>query len=771
MKAKILLGVALIMVFAQLALAESPSNGSFISDSAPEFSWDISDTDQINYTLRIDNNEDLASPVFTQDDIEETNYSLSSGDLDGEGTYYWQANGTAENDTSIYNFTLDTTPPQPGQVTIDKNYTNSSEINIGWSGFTDNYEIKNYYVNYSDDSGTTDGINVTGTSVQLNNSDEGNISIYVWAEDIAGNIGNAESDWIVADYTPPEFNNWNTDPDTLAYSISQDLTISFSLDEEILKTTPECRYKIGENADYNSWQETASSGDNNYSYSISEDWEEHAGETLYYQCNATDMVGHKNITNRQKDIVENDAPQFVKAEDQQAVEDVNISFVIEANDGDGDSLSFSSDHDEVIISNKNSTAAYVSWIPDNLDVGDNIINFTAYDGYNSTTTSINIHVNGTNDRPVLEDIENIEGYLHEPIQAFFYATDPDNQNSATSDDQTDALFTADKDWFEAGDEIKSGINFTNDGRIEYVGRLNFTPLLSHKGKHNVTIEVTDQDGLSDKESFMLDIGYCGDTDAAGQPKCDSDYENCETCPEDCGKCSVQSSDAMALLTPDRNCLYTNVTVSAYKLYERATCDNQGEIINGKEICEPIDGATIILYELVNDEWKKKEELVTSKNGKVSFIPEEAGDYKLVGKFKSYRNANKFVEFRKCIDVQRNESNNNTNQSSENKEKENNGQNNNQNNEQNNQPKEEQPGEVQEPGEKIEKASLVETLLYYVIIPVLFAILIFVLFIYYEKEKNRNPQLLKFRIWLLKKKKMLAGELAKYWQKVKAKTGY
>lgn len=848
----------ILLLLLNIALAESPANESITSNSTPLISWDVADTPLINYTLEIDTDSSCTSPFFTQTDIEDTNYTLSPGDLSGDGTYYWQIDGTAQNDTGIYWFTLDTNPPSinsyypanlsytnhspinieietdtadecrysddpgdnwaaknvmaqntnnftasvtltapginsyyiqcedaagnniqvnyslnldstlpaPGSVTINSgdNYDTSQTFDISWAGFADNIAIEYYYYNFSNNSGTRTATQVDSstTTATVTNTNEGNITFHVWAEDTAENIGNSASDWIIADYTNPEFTNWQTEPSILRYSTPGEFNISFQLNEANPGNLPECRYKIGANP-YNSWQNSVHESGSTYSFEISEDWQANSGQTVYYQCRATDAAGLSNTSSEMSEyIVKNDnLPEFVDLEDQAGIEGINLSFVIKGRDLDGDDLTFSSDIDDIVITQKNTTAAYVSWIPDNSEVGNNLVNFTVDDGKNTTTESINIMVNGSNDAPVISEIENMNGYLHEPFSMTFTATDPDNENSAAIDDQFVGIFTADKNWLEEGEEIRSMFNSTNN---KYVGLLNFTPLLSHKGRHNITIKVTDEGSLSDKESFILNIGYCGDTDAAGEPKCDSDYEDCETCPEDCGKCNVEDTDAMAIVTPDRNCLYTNVTLSAYKLYERATCKEEGRIINGKEVCEEIDGATIILYRLVDDDWEKSKELVTDTNGKVSFVPEEEGSYKLVGEFKSYRRANKFIELRECIDVSRNKTNETENKETEDTE------NKPDEEEDEKTAKEEEPSEIEDQ-EEIKEASTLEIILYFIIIPVLFASLIFVLFIYYQREKNNQPWILKSRIWLLKKKKELIALTIQYWHKLREKAGY
>ncbi|MGM5482267.1 MAG: hypothetical protein ACQESF_02285 [Nanobdellota archaeon] len=666
-------GLCIFVMFFMLVCfvsAETPENGTVINKTDPLISWNITDNETINYTIKIGQSSDLSE---SGSEFNTTNSNYNCSILD-DGIYYWKATGTNGNTTGINSFTVDTASPQ--------------------------------------------------------------------------------------------FINWNTNPEDLKSSTSTDFSIEFELNESNLNGLPKCHYKF-EDSDYNQWENTTL-GEGSFSYSINENWKEHSEETLYYECLANDTVGYSTTSSERSDTIEsNTEPEFVKLGDQYIEEDNVLRFTIDARDADGDDISFSCVNNEFNFTKINSTSSRVAWAPRNEDVGKNIVEFTISDGESSTSAESIITVNGTNDPPTLSEISDKSGYLHEPFKAIFTATDPDNENSASSDDQYVGFFSSDKRWLETGDELKFMFNGSNN---KYTGLLNFTPLLSHKGRHNITIKVTDEGGLSDKQSFILDIGYCGDTDETGEPKCDSEYEDCESCPEDCGKCNVDDTNSMAIIIPNRNCLYANVTVSTYDLYERATCKDEGKIINGKEVCEKLDGVTIRLYKLEGNEWEKIDEFVTDTNGDVTFIPKQEGDYKIEGNLNEYEKAVEFVEFNRCIDVKENESENKTKQ----EEKETNpGTNSTSKSEDDKekQPKEEQPSTPEKPGEKVEKTSTFGIILYFVIIPVLFACLIFLAFIYYQKEKNHTPWILKFRIWLIKKRKELVSLLQSIRNKLKEKLGF
>lgn len=96
-------------------------------------------------------------------------------------------------------FWIDGTGPDASSADVDLardlfgNYVLGGAITGAWSGFADNLSgIAGYYYSAENGEGTTNGTWTTGTEGILNSvvADETNM-FYVWAEDIAGGIGNA----------------------------------------------------------------------------------------------------------------------------------------------------------------------------------------------------------------------------------------------------------------------------------------------------------------------------------------------------------------------------------------------------------------------------------------------------------------------------------------------------------------------------------------------------------------------------------------------------
>ncbi len=686
----------------------------------------------------------------------------------GNNHFYFLCQDTAGNlMTTRNNYTLflDSIDPVPGTVTINTGvaYTNGATLTVTWNGFTDSgTSITHYYLNYTDRSGTRTATIYpnTTTSAIIPNDVEGNRTVYVWAEDSAENIGAAASDSIIVDWTAPIFDSWSESPSNLRYDHTGDLNITMTMDEPNMNSVPQCRYRWG-SAAYSAWQDTTHITGQDYMFAITQTWSDHAGEYMYYECRAYDMVNYMSNETRTKYILANSNPPTIKDLPgiMQAEEDANFSFTITGEDLDMDSITFGSDY-PFVFRQIDDTHAEASWVPGNEYTGLNTVNFTVTDGTFTRGYITTINVTGTNDAPIINTIGTLEAYLHEPFSIYITATDPDNENNATEDDDMAGIFSSSVSWFR----IQSAFNYSDK---RFYGLINITPLTSQTGRHNISITITDGKD-SDQEYVIFNVGYCGDKDDAGEPKCDSVYEDCSTCPQDCGECEIEEKRSMAIITDARNCLYRNFTMAAYELFKRARCDVEGEIINGQEVCRNISDATITVYQLRNREWEKIDDFVTDSNGRVSFVPQIEGSYKLVAEYKNYVKAVKYIDFKECIDIKKQvETANNTEEkilpppkakSNTTKAK-----------------KEDMPDIIEEPeyieGTDVKEASVLTIIIFYVIIPIFLVAIIVLTYIYYQKEKNNKVWILKTRIWIMEKTKKLKIKLKRYNMKIKDILGY
>ena len=144
-----------------------------------------------------------------------------------DGTNWWlgvqamDAFGNISEAAYLGPFRIDATPPDAESAVVEiesspfGNYTFSAALTNTWSGFTDAMSgIAGYYLALADGSGTTNGLWTTVTSGVLDDAalDQTN-TVYVWARDIAGNIGDAASAEIIVlskegDWDGTGMSNW-----------------------------------------------------------------------------------------------------------------------------------------------------------------------------------------------------------------------------------------------------------------------------------------------------------------------------------------------------------------------------------------------------------------------------------------------------------------------------------------------------------------------------------------------------------------------------------
>ena len=117
--------------------------------------------------------------------------------------YGGMAAGTAVESSA---FALDNAAPSESGATViidsGATYSQDSTLDFTWSGFADTNTISTYYYSFTDNGGTENGTEGSSPG-QLSGASEGTVSVYVWAEDEYGNIGNAASDSIIVDTNAP----------------------------------------------------------------------------------------------------------------------------------------------------------------------------------------------------------------------------------------------------------------------------------------------------------------------------------------------------------------------------------------------------------------------------------------------------------------------------------------------------------------------------------------------------------------------------------------
>ncbi|MBD3313199.1 hypothetical protein GF345_02035 [Candidatus Woesearchaeota archaeon] len=186
-------------------------------------------------------------------------------------------------------------------VTIenDSAYINSTTINFNWSGFEDNLSgINTYYYSFSNNQGTASGTSDAGSPGQLSGSQQGNISVFVWAEDIAGNIGRSVNDTIIVDSVAPSIS------DVVSNTVNQTSTLNITVNSTIndsvtgINITPLIEYRYGSTAWAGPFNMTKLSGDDssaNYTFNIpppGTDWISYRGQPVYWNITVVDDLGN-----------------------------------------------------------------------------------------------------------------------------------------------------------------------------------------------------------------------------------------------------------------------------------------------------------------------------------------------------------------------------------------------------------------------------------------------------------------------------------------------
>jgi hypothetical protein len=654
------------------------------------------------------------------------------------------------------NYTTDTLAPSPGAVILNNgdSYSSSSTLNLTWSGFADSMSgIRYYYYNTTNNAGTILGAQIANTTNSTSVTDgEGTVSYYVWAQDFVGHIGLAASDSIVVDSLPPVFSGWSHGPSDLTDRSNGSFSVNVTVSDTTLMGTPQYRYRVGSGS-YSAWQDMGVLGGGVYNFSIPLGWQNYSDQYLYYEVNASDFFNRStNLTNSELIDRVNTPPVFVGLTNQTGTEDSNLSITLVGFDPNvANNLTFTASCCFTIT--QVTTRISQAWfVPDNSYVGTNTVTFNVSDGTEIATQSITITVNPANDAPVLAEIGNMQAYIYEPFTAYFTATDPDNENSYLLDNNV-LIFgeLSNTSWFS----VTSGYNSTGG---YYYGLVNFTPLSSHTGYHFLTVYVTDGSEV-DAENITLYVGYCGDVDAANEPRCDSDYESCTSCPTDCGECTTtDTGERMTILVEPRNCLNKNFTMRTYELWNRASCDMMGLIVGGYEVCNNLSGVAIKVFDLEAGEWNEMEEYETDDNGEATFVPTVAGEYKLVGTLRGYPNTIRYLEIRECLENETSETETVVPEQPSGQETK---------------PQKEKPSK--EPGteepETEEESSIWSLIRYYIVIPSLLVILVASGYYYYEKEKNNVVWLLKLRIWAIQRRKKAAVFFRHLWDKIRNYIGF
>jgi hypothetical protein len=169
-------------------------------NNAPSFNWSgLTDTSKIaGYSFIWDNNPTTVPDTTPEGEM--TSVSYKDWD-DGIWYFHVRAQDGAGNWGPEENYTINIDVNGPSSdsayVSVDKGsqYSNDWILDIDWGNFQDipGSGIAGYYYSFTNNEGTNNGKWTTNTNGSLIATNEGLVSVYVWAQDKVGNVGLAAS--------------------------------------------------------------------------------------------------------------------------------------------------------------------------------------------------------------------------------------------------------------------------------------------------------------------------------------------------------------------------------------------------------------------------------------------------------------------------------------------------------------------------------------------------------------------------------------------------
>ncbi|MBT3407411.1 hypothetical protein HN415_01875 [Candidatus Woesearchaeota archaeon] len=257
----------------------------------------------------------------------------------------------------------------------------------------------------------------------------------------------------------------------------------------------------------------------------------------------------------------------------------------------------------------------------------------------------------------------ISGYFGQELEVTFSAIDPEN----------DWLTLISRPYLDF-----INIQFVyNRQTNEFDGIIRYTPRIKGDWHTNFVLS----DGINEiSQRVEFSVAWCGNTDSAGNPRCDSRYETCETCAQDCGACG-DNLENFVIISNYTQCKGKPIILNTYERYKPNVCSTKS-IIDGVEVCNSVSNVEINLFNLINQEFSHEETLinqidetvyvpsenedtdafetmyhenvwnnngsfVTSNDGQLSFMIDELGEYKIIGKRSGYHDSFLYIDVEDC----------------------------------------------------------------------------------------------------------------------------
>ncbi len=376
-----------------------------------------------------------------------------------------------------------------------------------------------------------------------------------------------------------------------------------SIQDTLPLTATQARYRIGTDA-YSSYQNLTLDG--NYYYidisTPSGGWASRGGQTLSVNVFAQNNNTQSNETLAQQIVQINQPPVLPVLSNVFATEGQPMNFTVTATDPDGDALTFTSSRGTV--TSLSSTSARVTWTPLGSDVPNTTITITVSDGQDTDQATLTAFVSSFNFPPVMQPVSDQSGYYGDRIVFDITVTDQNLDENMTY-------------WVEPRLFRITSIPSNTSG--VYRARANFTALDDHRGITNFTFYASDGEHTT-SQSAILDIGFCGDNVCQAQ-------ENATACPQDCRQ--AQTRAYVVLEVPDRFCVNQTATVQVYNASSRYSCFLEGRAFQGAAYCDLYQGASITVYELLGQQRQQIQTLTSDAQGQATFTPPRTGRYRFI----------------------------------------------------------------------------------------------------------------------------------------------
>ncbi len=578
------------------------------TNSTVNFSWQINFSGLALFDLFIYGE---GSPI-SQENVP----GKSAVQLLDDGYYNWSI--AAKHSGRILNsdnksFLLDSTPPDcsSSYLALQLLYLNSL-ISLSWSPCTDNIEIANYTIsakNLNTSSTQTYTSSTNSTSIIL--VSDGVYNITVCAKDLAGNTDCFRSTTKL-DITPPAINRIIINPTPITEHTAE-ITVSVNATDLFGIKNVSGRIKLPGSSFMASENYTLSGGLYEKEYS-SLNLIGKGIQNITFEICAKDKHNYTNCVQQNTTIETDNRPpeiDIILLPDTVYQND-NFTAIFNITDSDGDELKVTINNSDFKITSNGSRYRF-DWVPKHTDIGNRTFMIRANDSYYSTPRIISIRVININDPPIYTGAASFTGYEHRKLIINLTAIDYDN----------------DTIYFRTSSPVFPANPLT--------GQIIAYPTEQERGHNNITVFLNDAQSETNK-SISIYIGYCG------EGTCQSDYEDCLSCPEDCGACG---QDGRTFLVPFRNCLESPIIFQAVRLVPRATCSPSGEIIDGREVCGPVSEVDISISLYYNNTFMEILNITSDEDGNASFVPQEEGLYRISYRSQSATDRSVNLHVRRC----------------------------------------------------------------------------------------------------------------------------